>query len=152
MDGPRLYRLKTNNLFFAVAYHQKHCRLYATGREALGNFFPQNGRDFITHPAIKHATRLLGVYFVHIYRRLVFDSCQNSGFGNFVKGNTIDLRFITYRLCDLFTNVPCNYFALTVRVACQVHFLNLLCLSTNFFDDLSFIFNGIIFEGNFTSF
>ena len=110
---------------FALAfYHNTHRhRLHPPRRKCrcatCFYFFPQHGREFVTHQTVENPTGLLGIYQVQINASWAFNGFLEGFFGNFSKNNAFGVVFQTQG----FFQVPRNGFAFAVVVRGEPNFI-----------------------------
>ncbi len=129
---PVLFRHERFDFPLALNDQTHRHRLYATGRKAARNFFPQQRRNHITHDAVHKATRLLGVDAVDIQFARRFKRLTNRIFGDFVEHDAAEALVVA---ADDFPQVPGDGFPFAVKVGCEINVVSVLRQRFQFGDD-----------------
>ena len=118
-----LLALEVANLLLALG-NEPHCHtLHASCAQGWLDLLPQHWREFKSHDAVEHTSRLLSVDEVLVDVAWVLDGCQDCWLGNLMKDNALGVLLLQPK--D-FAQVPCNGFSLAVLITGEPHRLGAL--------------------------
>ena len=87
---PKARLLKANALALALDNHSKRRALHPTGRQAVGNFFPDQRRERVTDQPIQHSARFLRAHQAHVDFASLLQGLLDRRFGDLMEHHALD--------------------------------------------------------------